>query len=308
MAMAIPTYRRAPNFSTPPNGPLQLGTIVEDLNLLQPINGPEEVEIPAGHIYTLREKGFRIAIKDTRKSSFGILASFLGLTGIAGEIGVARMNDDETSIYARELETILFYPSTELVSLIVGLPSVRMYLQVTRKRSPIYVITGLKIAHGASWSASRGKGYEAKLELTVPNPISSIVSIGPKVNINTTTLKETSVEESNSFILAYRATKIWYDHGTIKSKVYIKGATLADDGDTEGNSLNDEELRLVQDVGIENEKEEVVLIGCLGEGTESARWIVPRAGAWTRSYGSKPQALIAFYELQASVIVDVPST
>ncbi|KAI0531942.1 hypothetical protein GGR58DRAFT_207530 [Xylaria digitata] len=199
----------SPELSTPLNGPLRLGTVVEDLNLLEPINESNEVEIPLAQIYTLKEKGFRTTIENIQDSKFGILANFLGLAGLTGEIAGSRLRSAENAIYARELETVCFHPSTELVSTIVASPSVRTYLEVTRKRSPIYLITGLKIAHGASWSARRGKGYEARLEFIVPDPISNAVAMGPKVDINTVFTSETFVEASDSFILAYRTTKIW---------------------------------------------------------------------------------------------------
>ncbi|KAI0141007.1 hypothetical protein F4776DRAFT_542469 [Hypoxylon sp. NC0597] len=74
--MEVPTYRRAPNFSIPPDGSLKLGTIVEDLKGLQPLNRFEQVEISQGSTYHTKDKGFATTLEKHEGMNAGFLLEF----------------------------------------------------------------------------------------------------------------------------------------------------------------------------------------------------------------------------------------
>ncbi|KAI1385109.1 uncharacterized protein F4822DRAFT_417329 [Hypoxylon trugodes] len=299
--MEIPTYRRAPNFSIPPNGPLKLGTIVEDLKELLPLNQSKQVDIPAGNTYYTKDKGFSITFEKIREHELGAVARIFGLESL-GEIGTKYQRNAETAVYIRELETSHFYPSVEYIGASLALGDVKTYMEVTKKRYPVYMITGLKIAHGASWSLSRDSSVGATLEVTVPEP-TTVVAAGPKLSSTVSSKKTTSVEEADSFVLAYRATKIWYkwyNKSETKSRSYLAGATMAGDGVP--MARQDGEYQIARDVGIETEDtenaktaaniegntkdaarrgnakygEDVVLVKKCVAGIEPSKWIIPR--------------------------------
>ncbi|KAI0898298.1 hypothetical protein F4806DRAFT_493957 [Annulohypoxylon nitens] len=272
--MEVPTYRRAPNFSIPPNGPLKLGTIVEDLKELQPINEYDRVEVPAKIIHSTKDKVFSTTLEKVREHKLGVVARILSIEGLGGEISSNFQKKEDTALYARELETEFFYPSTDYIATTLASESIKAYMGSTHKRYPIYMITGLKVVHGASWTSSKSGGFGATMEVTVPEPLSGVVDVGPKIEANYTKKATTAVEEAGSFVLAYRATKIWYkwnNKDEFKAQAYRTGATMADDS-TFPVIQDDGEYQVTRDIGIEDDAgEDVVLIEEPTGGIESSR-------------------------------------
>ncbi|KAI1459018.1 hypothetical protein F4805DRAFT_422343 [Annulohypoxylon moriforme] len=276
--MEVPTYRRAPNFSIPSNGPLRLGTVVEDLKELQPLNESDRVEVPTENTYRTRDKGFSTTLEKVREHDLGVVARIFGIEGLGGEVGTSFQKNRETAIYVRELETEFFYPSTKYIAETLASEGIKTYMEITRKKFPVYMITGLKIAHGASWSSGRSGGFGVNVEVAVPEPMSGIVDVGPKVEANYTTKKATAVEDADSFVLAYRATKIWYrwnNKDEFKTQAYQTGATMADDRSFPV-VREDGEYQVTRDIGAEDGAgEDVVLVEEPTGGIEPSRWIIP---------------------------------
>ncbi|KAI1657906.1 hypothetical protein F4813DRAFT_358362 [Daldinia decipiens] len=274
--MEVPTYRRAPNFSIPPDGPLQLGTVVEDLRFLEPLNETERVEISPDHTYRRKDAGFNTALGKLHQHEINIIARILGIEGLGGEVSGSHQKSKDTAVYAREVETTYFYPSPEYIAATMALPSIHTYMSVTHKKYAVYMITGLKIAYGASWSNSASKRSGAAVQVTVPEPLSAIVGIGPGVAANSSSITSTSVEEADPFILAYRATKIWYSwpsRDEVKAKSYVKGASMADDGGVR-KIEQDGELKFIRDIGVDSETDiEIAVVEDPIDGIEPSRWV-----------------------------------
>ncbi|KAF2177973.1 hypothetical protein K469DRAFT_732140 [Zopfia rhizophila CBS 207.26] len=197
-----PTYRIAPNFTTRPfpDGPLELGTLVEDIKEYYPINqGTDRVPIPDGQRYSDTKEDINASVKSSLGGEAGLLARVLD-RGIGGELSLKGQRNDEDVYNIQKLETCL------------RLSDVKDYLDRGNYELPVYPITGLKIAWGATVSAERvrGSGADASIGFTVPGaPVN--VSVGAKAG------------------KIYHTKKLWSSEKAVNVERVRKGAVLVDD-------------------------------------------------------------------------------
>jgi hypothetical protein len=274
--MEIPTYHRAPNFQIPASGHVQLGTIIIDLGQLEAFNAGDEVPIPADHIYKNKSKGFQATITNDRSLEVGFWAKVFTPAAFGAEASDGHQKNVKTAVYVRDLETIYFFPSIEYMSATLQRPALKTFMEVTRKRSPVYMITGIKIARGATWESSNTKTNNAALGLSLPDPFSGVIEVGPKLNSSTAKSSSTQVEDSEDFILAYRATKIWYGmRGHMKTEHHLKGATMSDDsGPAKADALED--IEFIHDIAEDGYPSDVLRVPKEGEqqDIDPAVWVL----------------------------------
>ncbi|KAK0727290.1 hypothetical protein B0T26DRAFT_624190, partial [Lasiosphaeria miniovina] len=147
-----PTYHLAPSFTTRPfpDGPLDLGTVVEDLQSFHPINqSTSRIAIPDGQRYV----DVKEDVTASAKSSFSGEASFFirVLDGsIGGDASLKSQRSEENVYTVARLETAYFYPSPSYIKQCLRLTEVNDYLDMANHKAPVYLITGLKIAWGAT--------------------------------------------------------------------------------------------------------------------------------------------------------------
>lgn len=278
--METPTYHRAPNFSIGPDGHVQLGTIVLDLKQLEAINGGDIPPISSDGLYKNESKGFQTTISSDRDLELGFWAKIFTPASFGAEVSGGRQNNFETNVYVQQLETSYFFPSIEYISSALQRPSLKTYLQITRKKYPVYMITGLKIARGATWQSSRAQKNNVALGLSLPDPLAGVVELGPKVNNSVASSSSTQVEDAGDFVLAYRATKIWYNGlDRMKTERYLKGATMAGDDEADPEGL--EEVDMIPDVAADGLAADTIQISTEGEaeetGVEPSVWILHEA-------------------------------
>lgn len=117
------------------------------------------------------------------------------------------------------------------VEKVFAAPAVQTYLSVTKRAKPVYVVTGLKVARGASMESSRSVTKGARLKLGFAHPGVPIEG-GPDVGVSRTREEGVSFQESSDFVIAVRVEKIVVDKkGTRQAKttLHVKGATMEDD-------------------------------------------------------------------------------
>ncbi|KAK6212416.1 hypothetical protein LQW54_005369 [Pestalotiopsis sp. IQ-011] len=209
-------------------------------------------------------KGFRTTISSDRCLDLGFWAKIFTPASFGAEVSGGRQNNVETNVYVRQLETSYFFPSIEYISTALQRPSLKTYLQITRKKYPVYMITGLKIARGATWQSSRAKANNVALGLSLPDFLAGVVEFGPKVNNSVANSTSTQVEDGGDFVLAYRATKIWYSRlDRLKTERYLEGATMAGDHETDTESLED--VDLVRDVAADGLAADIIEVSTEGK-------------------------------------------
>ncbi|KAK7417848.1 hypothetical protein QQX98_004323 [Neonectria punicea] len=228
----VPTYYSSPNFSIAPpdaNGPLHLGSVIADLKDPVPLNPSIIVPIPADEIFKSHLTGFSTTLAKSRRLKLGILARLLGLNGPAAEPSVSQGRSQDEELSVRLLETQYFNPSPKYMDNSINLPSVKAFRKASRDRLPVFLVTGIKIARGASASIVRGKSVDSSVQASIVGGASGLVEIEPSVRGQWTTQREMSFRGSSDFILAYRVTKLMWKKGEVKGKAYTSGATMVDD-------------------------------------------------------------------------------
>jgi hypothetical protein len=143
-------------------------------------------------------------------------------------------NLSDKDLYAFDrLETTQFIPKEAYLQKCIDAEPVRRYLDKSRYRKPVYVITGLKTVTGASAKSLRarvvGGGLGAAIDGTVLSGGSVPVGGGPQIAWKQDTKGVTSWEGSSDFVFAFRLQKVLVERKTgavKKGEDYKSGAML----------------------------------------------------------------------------------
>ncbi|KAI1089239.1 hypothetical protein F5B19DRAFT_467984 [Rostrohypoxylon terebratum] len=241
-----PTYYLAPNFTTRPfpNGPLELGTLVEDTQQFQPLNqGANRIQIPPGQRYSDTKEDIYVGLKHSRNGEAGFLAKvFEGCLGAEASLKGEKNEEDVYTI--QKLETSYFYPQVSYIKKCLRLSDIEDYLEMGDYKEPVYLITGLKIAWGATISSSAHSGYAGKGEagLTIPGPID--VDVKAKAEVGKGSTASSSFRKPADFVLGIQVMKIYHIR-----KIFGSGRVLATSRLTKGAVLVDDEEPEDEDEG-----------------------------------------------------------
>ncbi|KAK5988870.1 hypothetical protein PT974_10367 [Cladobotryum mycophilum] len=186
------TYHFAPNLDMRPfpDGPLELGTVVEDIREFAPLNhGDDRVPIPEGQSYSDNKHG---------------------ITYNASEVD--------------RLETTYFYPNSRYLAKCVELGEVKSYLEETNYTSPLYLVTGLKIVHGATivntheHQTQGGAGIGARIPLQNPALIDMGVGVDATANVMRQGRVAAECTEPANFIVGIQVQKMYYKQKNLFNK------------------------------------------------------------------------------------------
>jgi hypothetical protein len=257
-----PTYDLAPNFTTapPPDGPLALGTIVEDIQQYCPINQGAEnrVPIPEKQCHSDVKEKVCASLKTSRSGEASILAKVFDQS-IGGEAGVKGDKSDTADYSIEKLETTYFFPQPSYIRKCLQLPDVHDYLDMGDFSQPVYLITGIKTAWAATISTERTRGSEANAEAGVTVPGGAVdVNLGAKGKLAGTSVASSSFGKPSSFILGIQVQKIYHrkkffsrDRVLEISKV-TKGAVLVDDDAPDPEDTNEDDQFVLVDLEAED--------------------------------------------------------
>lgn len=107
-------------------------------------------------------------------------------------------------------------------------PNVYAFIQVTKKKAPLYMITGIKVAAGASLSKNKGKVTSVTGEGGATEH-HSMTQAGGRASFTSEDKAAASFESSTEFILGYRVRKIFWNDGVMQASDKVGGSTLEDD-------------------------------------------------------------------------------
>ncbi|KAK4641741.1 hypothetical protein QC761_503510 [Podospora bellae-mahoneyi] len=157
--MAKKTYILAPNFTTSPSS-LRLGDILPDPLSpdLIPLNRKSRLPInPEDLLPPTTITSFSSTRKDLLTGRFGLWTTLLaGLNLLMGaHLGLFLERGSNDVIQVPELETGEFVATEEYIQRVSEQDDVKGYLTERKYRVPVYIVTGVKIARGASVSLER---------------------------------------------------------------------------------------------------------------------------------------------------------
>ncbi|KAM6487413.1 hypothetical protein HDV62DRAFT_399899 [Trichoderma sp. SZMC 28011] len=160
-SQAESTFHLAPRFTIkpPPYGPLHLGTIIDDLKSVEPINETCRLPLP-GDAYKHIAEGFFATTSRIETGEFGMWAKFV-VDRMGDEVsltGDGSAEDDYTKdvYHFDKLEEITFTPTKEYMTRSMNEPAVKNFVE-GGGWEPVYMITGLKIVRRpeVSWQKSK---------------------------------------------------------------------------------------------------------------------------------------------------------
>lgn len=166
-------------------------------------------------------------------------------------------SDQETFIF-KTLETSEFIPTSAYLQTCIQDEAVSRFLQVSRYRKPIYIITGLKVVTGAEVETQKSNTVGGTLALEVDGTVWSggTVPIGGGLGLEGKLGNKSSTkwEASSDFVFAFRVSKVFLQRKTgqvLSEEEYRKGAML--ENETERLKGPDIEVREVQEPSAESE-------------------------------------------------------
>lgn len=157
------------------------------------------------------------------------------------------------------METREFKPTDEYVQRCIDTPAVTRYLNRSRYRKPLFLITGIKVIQGPNKAqilaaASKGLRAGADVDATVLSGGTVALGVGAEVAGHTSVTQGFSWGNSDDFVLGYRVHRVRVHkvkvtkHYEVKSTAsYTKGAMLGsggggdDDDAVEGDEDEDED-------------------------------------------------------------------
>ncbi|KAI0977231.1 hypothetical protein F4678DRAFT_412228 [Xylaria arbuscula] len=209
-----PTYHIAPNFTTRPfpDGPLELGTLVEDIKQYYPINqgATNRVPIADGQRYSDVKENIDASVMTSHTGECSVLARVLDRS-IGGEISLKGQRVEQDIYKINRLETVYFYPQRSYINKCLLLPEVHEYLEMGDYNDPVYLITGLKLAWGATVFTQHGKELDGKSEggISVPG-IPVDVDIKAKAQVGRQTGILSMFKKPADFVLGVQVQKIYH--------------------------------------------------------------------------------------------------
>ena len=270
----VKTYIVAPNWSTapPPEGPIKLGHILDDLTEFVPINRHSVLPIPQNVLNPMiSHSGFTMSRDELVSGKLGVFAKILGMLGVGASTDISYTKDQKDVMSIEHLQTASFDPTESYIKDSMDLPDVRTFMQGCRFKVPVYMVTGLKIGRGVSLKSSTNKTVSVKMEAGLNIPGSS-TELGPRGGYTHRAGESQSLYGEEDFIVAFRVRKIWYQVGELKNKAHNEKVVMQDGTATRGGPA----MTLCWDDGIQLDETSAESIWKDIEGSEDEHWLVPK--------------------------------
>ncbi|UKZ77014.1 hypothetical protein TrVFT333_004730 [Trichoderma virens FT-333] len=235
-----PTYLLAPNWTFHPNGPIALGNIIVDP--FRPQYAISRPTKPLPETETATENNWTFGTDKIRSINVSIWTRLFDQLNL--KLGPNRQKTDTVKITMKSLETIYFRdePSMQDIQALANDPRIRSILNADSLfRSPVYMVTGLKIAKGFQLThrGSSGHGFTAE----VSENVAPQMSVSGSVDIKTKTSVLGEFDAANDIIFAYQLLIIkpkgWGQNITFKLDDFRhKAAMLMDSNSDEEGEEN----------------------------------------------------------------------
>jgi hypothetical protein len=229
MASTRPSYMLPPNFDFPPSGAIALGKVIKDPK--RPGRALHSANVNQSLITETKRTPWSFSNENARSGSVGLFASFLApILGIGADIEGSLSLDHDHVYRCDELVTRYFVPDDAFIAKCLCSSTVKAYTKNNPWRS-IYMITGVKIAHGATMETTLedGQGVEGKVGVD-GTPSGVPVGGGPKAKYEQKKTRIVKFGSGEDFILAYQLLRIKpKSDGSFKEEDFNKFALLGDD-------------------------------------------------------------------------------
>ncbi|EEU35606.1 uncharacterized protein NECHADRAFT_52455 [Fusarium vanettenii 77-13-4] len=217
-------YFYAPTWDYPPGGPIKLGNVITSVkNPHRPLfcsPPPEESDV-----FKTEKKSVQYTKEKLRRGRFSILTKFLSVLGFGIDIGAEIDRSDEEIFVFDTLETTQFIPTPSYLKACVEAENVRHFLERSKYRKPVYIITGLKVVTGAQANTIKSRSLGGSVGVEVDATVWTAVPIGggPGVEAEVGNKVSTKWEGSSDFVFGFRVSKVRVGE-VVSEEDYRKGA------------------------------------------------------------------------------------
>ncbi|KAK1763248.1 major facilitator superfamily MFS-1 [Phialemonium atrogriseum] len=275
------TFHLAPRFTIkpPPDGPLHLGTIVDNLTDMEPVNETCRLPLP-GKVYEHRASGFTATRSQLASGRYGVWARFVGVEGVGGEVSATAERSTAHTFRFEHLDEITFTATDAYMVESMNVRDVRLFVE-GGGFEPVYMVTGLKIARGpaVSMSEGRSRGVAVELGLSQSGGIEGL-EVGPRFERAGDEACSVEWEKSDDFVVGIRVKRLrfkrgffWRKPGAVVGEHFRRGATLVDNDDTVAAPKGLDEVEADDEIGDDDEDMEDRVRVVDGEET----WVVPQS-------------------------------
>ena len=169
----IPSVDYAPG----PNSLIRLGQIIS--NIGEPHSPLSEPLLPRPKTRTAWVSDFSFDNSAELVSSLGLKAAFLAQLGnpLSGSLSGTVFRNDGLRMQAKRLKTEFIEPDASYVEAsVLEVPAVREHVERNRRlgiTKSVYMITGIKIAKGASIERFKSRGMSGNVEVKIDATVAS---------------------------------------------------------------------------------------------------------------------------------------
>lgn len=228
MSSTTPTYIPSPNWDIPADSDIVvLGRLIKDPKNPESRVPGSAYPIPLPKIYEAEKTDWQTTLDQLRSGTIGIWAKCLH--SISGQLSFSQLKSSVENHKFDTLETRYILPDDNYVEKALQDAGAQAYFQVHNWRKPVYLITGIKIARGASVHAESNTERSAQASLQVDGTLSGAPSkAGPEGTLESKMKRGISYGGSTDYIFAYRLMKIQPKKGGQKftNRSYVKGAVF----------------------------------------------------------------------------------
>jgi len=132
------------------------------------------------------------------------------------------------------MDTTQFIPTPAYLKRCIASPSVHPFLETSRFRKPVYIITGIKIVSGAQGATKTSRSVDGMVGAQVDGTVLSggVVPVGggPEIRRGRGTKSVVEWKGSSDFVFAYKVSEVRVSRaGEVKrEREYTKGAIYED--------------------------------------------------------------------------------
>ncbi|QPC79153.1 hypothetical protein HYE68_009905 [Fusarium pseudograminearum] len=222
----VKEYFLAPNYTTAAEGPIKLGSILRNITEFEPLNQAVET-IPAMQLYPIDVKEqFEISLHELHSVNLNLKARALGLLGLGTGSSIERIRGSDDVISCHRLETLSFNPTDSYIEASMEDSNVKRFMRSSWFDAPVYMVTGLKIARGASRTSSTSSLLAVEHDTSLLPP-GAPVAVGGMARCSISDDQGERWDRSTDFILAFKVKKIWLDRkNEFKHKGHRKMAIM----------------------------------------------------------------------------------
>ncbi|KAF9879162.1 hypothetical protein CkaCkLH20_03395 [Colletotrichum karsti] len=229
MSSNTPTYVPSPNWDIPADSDIVvLGRLIKDpKNPQSRIPKSSADPIPPPKVYEGEKTDWQTTLEKLRSGSIGIWAKCLQL--VQGGLNFGQLKESMEDHKFASLETKYFVPDDDYLAKVLEDVGVRAYLFVHHWRKPIYLITGIKIARGASVATTSSTETSARADIKVDGTSTGApVDVGHEATWESKNMRGISYGGSTDYIFAYQLLKMKPKKGagTSSNSTFVKGAVF----------------------------------------------------------------------------------